>query len=80
MNVIAISRVPAPCFDDNNGEDEATGFSSEDDFYDDYCDYAPAPPTSSRNWKICEYRIMRNTSFYIKKKIITHSVLNEMHL
>lgn len=50
MRVLLIPNQP-PTYNYEN--DEATGFSSDDDYCDDD---APGPPTSTRKWEICKLK------------------------
>lgn len=54
--MLALKETPAPGLyvpPDYDLEDEATGFSSDDDVD---CDYAPGPPVHiTRKWDLCEF-------------------------
>lgn len=55
MNALVMSSqsntTPAPpCY----YEDEATGFSSEDDYGDYYDEAAPPAPSANRKWDLCK--------------------------
>lgn len=55
MNALAVSlqskiKQGSPCF----YEDEATGFSSEEDSTDYYDDMAPPAPSRYRKWELCK--------------------------
>lgn len=57
MNVLAFPALPPSNYNYTNG-DEATGYSSDEDFYEDYCDYSTQPPTSTRNWDVRKLNII----------------------
>lgn len=61
MNVLAVSTNKNRIYDEVSG-DEATGFSSDEDYSD-----CTGPPTSyTRKWELCKY--LRNLiSFFIIK-------------
>lgn len=51
MSVLILPKVTPQTNYMQYQDDETTGFSSDDDFCDDY---APGPPTSTRKWELCK--------------------------